>query len=171
MGSVNGARPDRRGVLDAGWLFVLAGLAACGAALLIPAQQDLAAVEVKRDQLQAHSMASTRQLAAYDSVLQGLADQDPVLLRRLAANQLNLLPEGEVPVLLDPEGADGSVDQWVLESTRIEAAPDPVVRETLLARLSSGPYRLLVIAAGILCLFIGTLYPGAGEISSKGRTA
>ncbi len=156
----------QRGFLDAGWLFVLAGLAVCGAALLVPAQQDLASVMSKRDQLEVHSMASMRQLMAYDAVLQGLQDQDPQLMRRLTANQLNLLPEGDTPILLDPERADGSFDRWVRESSKVEVPPAVEARETLLVRISTGPYRLLVIAGGILCLFIGTLYRADGDISS-----
>ena len=156
----------KRGFLDAGWLFVLAGLAVCGAALLVPAQQDLSAVESKRKQLDVQATASMRQLVAYDAVLQGLLDQDPQIMRRLAANHLNLLPEGDTPILLDPVRADGSFDRWVRESSKVEVQPAAVASETLLARISTGPYRVLVIAGGILCLFIGTLYQAGGDISS-----
>ena len=156
--------------IDAGWLFVIAGLLACGAALLVPAQQDLLHTQVQREQLDSHFMASTRQLVAYDSVLQGLLDQDPLLMRRLAANHLNLLPEGETPLLLDPAGADGSFDHWVMTSTRDDEVQTGVATDTLLARISSGPHRLLVIAGGMLCLFIGTLYQPVGEKSRGGKT-
>ncbi len=166
-GGVLGSGPHR-GLIDAGWLFVIAGLAVCGAALLVPAQQDLDVARTQQAQLKVHSMASTRQLVAYDTVLRGLLDRDPLLMRRLAANHLNLLPEGETPILLDPAGAEGSFDQWVQDATRVEIEPDSVASDTLLARISSGPYRLLVIAGGILCLFVGTLYQNGSEKSPVG---
>jgi len=157
--------PARGGFIDAGWLFIIAGLAVCAATLLIPAQQDLHSVTLQRAQLQAHSMASTRRMAAYDTVLDGLQQQDPVVMKRLASNQLNLLPEGETPLLLDASTSDGSLDDWVQKTTRQDPAPPPLARDTVLARLSSGPYRTVMIAAGIFSIFLGLLGPGRGEKS------
>lgn len=157
--------PDRGGFIDGGWLFILAGLAVCAATLLIPAQQDLHSVTLQRAQLQAHSLASTRRMAAYDTVLDGLQQQDPVVMKRLASNQLNLLPEGETPILMDASATDGSLDAWVQKTTWQDPAPEPLARDTVLARLSSGPYRTVMIAAGIFCIFLGLLGPGCGEKS------
>jgi hypothetical protein len=153
------------GFIDAGWLYILAGLAVCGVALLVPAQQDLEVVTIQRDQLQAHSLASTRRIAAYDSVLQGLQQQDPVVMKRLASSQLNLLAEGETPILLDASVGTGTVDAWVEKTTWQDPAPPPLARDTVLASLSGGPYRTLLIASGIFCVFLGLLLPGYGEKS------
>ncbi len=154
-----------RAIVDAGWLYVMAGLAVCGAALLVPAQQDLAAVEAQQLQMAAHESLSTRRMVAYDRVLQGLLDKDPDLMGRVATSQLNLLPEGDVPVLLDTSSDETVVDQWVRDATRQEIVAPMVERQTLLSRLSSGPYRSLLIASGVFCLFMGIMVTGDRERS------
>ncbi|MAB83737.1 MAG: hypothetical protein CMJ24_09940 [Phycisphaerae bacterium] len=143
----------------------MAGLAVCGAALLVPAQQDLAAVEAQQLQMAAHESLSTRRMVAYDRVLQGLLDKDPDLMGRVATSQLNLLPEGDVPVLLDTSSDETVVDQWVRDATRQEIVAPMVERQTLLSRLSSGPYRSLLIASGVFCLFMGIMVTGDRERS------
>lgn len=160
----------RRGGLDPGWLFIIAGLAVCASALLIPAQRDLEDVREKLVVLKAYEGVSRQRMVTYDHFLVQVEREDPALLKRLAASQFNLLPEGETPILHDLQASGVSFDQWIessLESGGLEQNPTP---DTTLAQVANGPYRVLFMAGGILCLFIG-LVPGRQNNRAAGETA
>ncbi|MHC4414448.1 MAG: hypothetical protein ACYS0G_04110 [Planctomycetota bacterium] len=145
-------RPQLR--LDPGWLFVVAGLAVCAAWLLVPAQQDLNALRRQVARLSEQEAASWARLNAQAEFLRQLDQDDPALVRRLAAAQLNLMPAGETPVLL-ASSRTAQVTDWI--DATVEApspAPDRET-ETLLCRLTSGPYSLWVLAAGVLGVLMG----------------
>ncbi|MHC4385219.1 MAG: hypothetical protein ACYS0J_20655 [Planctomycetota bacterium] len=86
--------------LDAGWLYILAGLALCAAGILVPARRDLEDLRRQLDRLADERAISDARLHAYGSFLHLLNEDDPALIRRLAAAQLNLVPADEKPVLM-----------------------------------------------------------------------
>ncbi|MHC4103217.1 MAG: hypothetical protein ACYSW1_20320, partial [Planctomycetota bacterium] len=142
--------------LDAGWLYILAGLALCAAGIPVPARRDLEDLRRQLDRLADERAISDARLHAYGSFLHLLNEDDPALIRRLAAAQLNLVPADEKPVLM-AASRTATVTNWIDENIQpraVVAEPAPV---TLLGRLVGGRGRLWVLAAGIVVVFVGLL--------------
>ncbi|MCH8342487.1 MAG: hypothetical protein IH983_00690 [Planctomycetes bacterium] len=142
--------------LDPGWLFILAGLTACAAGILVPAQQDLGALRGQLAQLGDHETISDAQLSAHAEFLRQLHHGDPTLIRRLAAAQLNLMPQGKTPVLLAPSRT-ANVTDWIDATVQPKAQQPEPRSDSLLTRMTNGPYRLWIFANGVLCVFVGLL--------------
>ena len=85
---------------DPGWLFIGAGLAVCAAGVLLPAQADLRALEGQLAHLQAEEARAYQRLAAHSDFIDQVDRNDPAMIKRLAAAQLNLVPQGDTPLLL-----------------------------------------------------------------------
>jgi len=159
---------------DSGWLFILAGGAMISAMVLIPAADNLTQLQGRRDHLQARVNAETRRLEAYGSFYDALNREDPMLVRRLAASELNLIPDDAEPVAMLEEtgdGLDASIDGWIertLDEPGVEyggvaggeARGEP--RVTVLRRLASGGSRLWIMIAGVAAVFVGLLPPMRG---------
>lgn len=142
--------------LDPGWLFVLAGLAACAAGILVPAQQDLWALRGQLAQLGDHETISDAQLSAHAEFLRQLHHGDPTLIRRLAAAQLNLMPQGETALLLASSRTE-KVTDWIDATVQPQTQQPAPRSDSLLTRITNGPYRLWIFANGVLCVFVGLL--------------
>lgn len=152
-------------VFDPGWLFVAAGVALVAAAVLVPPQVRLHGFQQRRDRMHTAEATAVERLKAYATFLEALEEEDPQLVRRLVAAQLNLVPVGYEPVLL-ARSASAPVTEWI-EST---VAPAPRVVEpfpqTLLTRLTTGPRRHWLLAFACGCLFVGLIFgpePDAGH--------
>lgn len=142
--------------LDPGWLFVLAGLALCSAGILIPAQSDLRAINDHLQDMREAEVVAASRVRAHQDFLVDLERQDPALIRRLAAAQLNLVPQGETPLLVTPS-VHATVTDWIDATVRVDRDEPPTQRESILSRLSRGPERVWLLAAGALSLFVGLL--------------
>ncbi len=141
---------------DPGWLFVLCGLALCGAGILLPAERDLSVQLRQLEQMRAEEAALCARQDAYHEFLGQLEAQDPALLRRLAASQLNLIPAGG-EVLLVSARRDAGVADWIDAAVSAPAPPLPPPSETALGRLTTGPARLWVLGGAVLSVFVGLL--------------
>jgi hypothetical protein len=149
-------RPTPTIRLDAGWLYVLAGLALCTAGILVPARRDLEDLRRQRNALADERAIGDERVHAYETFLRLLEEDDPALIRRLAAAQLNLVPADETPVLM-AASRTATVTKWIDQEVRARQpalAPPP---ETLLGRLVGGRGRLWVLAVGIVVVFVGLL--------------
>ncbi|MHC4948312.1 MAG: hypothetical protein ACYTG1_08630 [Planctomycetota bacterium] len=145
---------------DPGWLFIAAGLALCAGGILTPAQHELAVMRTRLRAMYEQEAFAAARLRAYARFLDDLEGADAVLVSRLAAAQLNMVPRGHRPVILTSP-ASARVTDWI--ETSVEAPPDPPPPppQSRLTRLASGPRRLWLFAAGILCVFTGlVLGPG-----------
>jgi hypothetical protein len=154
--------------LDAGWLYVLAGLALCAAGILVPARRDLEDLRRQRDRLADERAIGDERLHAYETFLHLLNEDDPSLIRRLAAAQLNLVPADEKPVLM-AASRTATVTKWIdenVQSRRAEVEPAPA---TLLGRLVGGRGRLWVLAGGIVVVFVGLLLDDIRAPTAKRR--
>ncbi len=103
--------PSRRApidLLDPTWLFLIAGLAILGAAVLVPALDDLAEAEFQRDRALAVERQRLRRLERYAEYRDALRREDPTLYVSLAASQLNQIPEGRTLILEPPDPASAS---------------------------------------------------------------
>jgi hypothetical protein len=140
--------------IDPGWLFTLAGLAVMVAAALLPAERDLHELRQQLAAIEFREARNAERVAAYDRFLRELAGRDPVLLRRLAASQLNLMPEGQEPLLM-ATSIEHTVSDWIEDTVpeaEFEAAPPP---DTLLTRLADGERRLWLMGGGAMVVFLG----------------
>lgn len=135
---------------------MIAGAALCAAGVLIPAAHDLREVRVNEERLAAALAHLDRRVAAHESFLAQVRAGDPILLRRLAAAQLNLAPAG-ARLILDGGARLARIDEWIESAagSPLSDAGSPRRPPTLLERLALGPQRLWFLAVGVLGLFIG----------------
>lgn len=140
--------------IDPGWLFTLAGLAVMVSAALLPAERDLHDLRQQLAAIEFREARNGERLAAYDRFLKDLSGRDPVLLRRLAASQLNLMPEGQEPLLM-ATSIEHTVSDWI-EATVPESEFEPASPpDTLLSRLADGERRLWLMGGGAMVVFLG----------------
>ena len=142
---------------DAGWPFLLAGLAILVCCAVIPAQVDLHELQAQLDRLERQEGNSFKRLEAYGRFLDDLDEGEPQLVRRLLASQLNLMPAQEQPLLVATSLQSG-FDSWIEATLQLDQLDDQVTYpDTLLVRLTDGPRRLWAVGGGALCIFIGLL--------------
>lgn len=151
--------------LDPGWLFVTAGLSLCAAGLLVPARRDVTELDEQRAELVRRHQNAAAQVQAHESFLDQLRREEPAVIRRLAAAQLNLVPAGATPVLV-ASSRQAPVSQWIADTVRLESARPAAPPDTWLTRLTDERHRLWVLAGGFLAVFFGLL---AGPDSSPAR--
>ena len=139
---------------DPGWLFTIAGFVIMAASALLPAQHDVAVLKEQLAKLQQEEIVNYRRIQAYEQFLVELKSKDASLLTRLAASQLNLMPQGEAPVLM-ATSMEHTVSDWIEATVPPEAFESNLVPDTLLTRLASGQRRLWLMGGGALIVFIG----------------
>lgn len=154
---------------DAGWPYLLAGALLVAAVMLIAPADDLAQIRFHRDRLAALEADAVARLQAYETFLEAIDEADPMLVRRLAAAQLNLVPETVQPIGLMGVELDAHVDHWIRETLPPPTPTEPpVVKDSWLRRLANGPTRLWAILAGAVLIFIGLLPQSeAGEAEDE----
>ncbi len=160
----------------AGWLPMLAGVGLLGMTLITPAWMGWRELLWQRDMLELQANGLETQKDSYAAFHDALADDDPVLLERLAFTHLRYKPVGKR--LMDGASADSGrvvavsgtgsriygagfgsemIEDWL-------AAPMPVVGRDIaalrpinsrLTRLTRGPSRFVLIAVAVLCLIAG----------------
>lgn len=138
------------------WLFVLAGLALCAAGILIPAQSDLQDLQNQRDQLLHEEIVLDQRIEGRAQFLDQFQKQNPALIKRLAASQLNLIPSDGTPVLIAPSVTD-PVESWVDATINTEPIQSRATIQSTLSQLAQGRYRLWLLASGVVCAFAGLL--------------
>lgn len=155
--------------LDPGWLFIIAGLTLCCAVMLLPAKHDLFILQSQRDTLRQKELHNNARLRAHVDFLHAVDEADPDLTRRLVASQLNLLPQGEMPVILAANPV-GAVHQWLDAAAPVPDYQSAIWTETTLSRLASGPRRIWLLGAGVMCVFLGLLSGGPFGIRARDAT-
>jgi ABC-type sugar transport system permease subunit len=150
-------REGRASILfDPGWMFLVAGLVLVVSSVLVPASYDLWVMRTQLRHLDAQERENFNRLEAYGRFVQSLDSNDPQLVRRLAAAQLNLVPSGETP-LIRQSTANRTPTEWVdmtVAPVRASVVPFP---DSLLSRLTLGRKALWVAGAGVMCMFLGLL--------------
>lgn len=150
--------------VDAGWLFLMAGIVLLAAVVLIPAHDDLAEARWRRDQAQAALEHRRARLGNYADYLQAVERGDRAVVLDLAASQLNLAPRDHVPVPLAGDGPRFSASVFpALEPAAIDM-PRLTRADTLLRRLTTDrAHRLWLAAGGACCILFGLLPPARGR--------
>jgi hypothetical protein len=146
------------GHFDPGFLFLLAGLALLAAAVLIPAQQDLAQARWRRDAALAHEQTHRDRLDRYQQYLAALDRNDPAVLESLTLRQLNIYPDHAEPVgfALPPARQTASIFHQLEPPPTV--VPEAAHRNSFLARLVTDRHaRLWVIGFAALCILYSVL--------------
>jgi hypothetical protein len=160
---------------DPGWLFIAAGLALCAAGVLLPAQADLHALRMQLEQLRNEESQAYARLRAHSDFMDQVDRADPALIRRLAATQLNMVPEGDKPVLLTAS-LTVPVTHWIESAVQVDIRPPKPAPISKLSEIANGEHRLWLFGGGIMVVFIGlVLGPGtrrsAIEVESEEAAA
>lgn len=144
--------------LDAGWLFLSAGVILMASVALIGPLDDLALLRYRRDRLAALEQAATEQLEAYLVFLEAVEEEDPMLMRRLVAAQMNQIPATDEVVGMVGDELDAHVDHWIQSTLPGPAYVEPPIQpDSWLRKLSTGANRLWTLLAGAVLVFIGLL--------------
>ena len=131
-------REGRASILfDPGWLFLVAGLVLVASSVLVPASYDLWVMRTQLRHLDAQERENFNRLEAYGRFVQSLDSNDPQLVRRLAAAQLNLVPAGETP-LIRQSTVNRTPTEWVDMTVAPVRASVVPFRDSLLSRLTLG---------------------------------
>jgi len=154
---------------DPGWFFLIAGLILITAAVLIPPTDDLTSLTNQRHLLLTNEQHSIDQLEAYSNFLGAVETEDPDLVRRLSAADLNRIPESSIPIAMIGSQLDVSIDRWIIDTLpNPNPIPTPPHNTSMLHRLCTGPYRLWTLATGAILTLIGLLPKGLASPSRLG---
>lgn len=149
--------------LDAGWLFLIAGVGLLGATVLIPAQRELALARWQRDQAAAIERQREERRTRYGGYLNALDRNDESVVLSLVGTQLNKSPADRVPITLpgDPAIVSASVfPSLEPPALRLVPTPDFKAGESTLERWTTDEkVRVWMLAGGVLSILVGLLPP------------
>lgn len=153
-------RTSRAPIIDAGWLFLLAGIALIASVVMIPASRDLRLALWRRDRVLMTEMHRLHRITRHETYLEALDKDDEMLAYQLAMTQLGLArPEAEIIGLGGREPAANASVFVSLEPPPIEL-PGFTEIDSRLSRLSTNEQtRLWVLAGGAVLVLIGLLPP------------
>ena len=141
---------------DIGWLFLLCGLVLAVSAIILPAHQDLAILESKRNAIESDLGHLEYRINLYQEFLQDIDQQDPLVQQRLLSMQFNMTADG-TPVVIDSSASHTPLE-WIAErSRRNRVIVTHTEQSSLLSGLSSGRSRLLLVGGAAFAMFIGFL--------------
>lgn len=151
-------RVDPGPLLDPGWLFLIVGLAALGAGVLIPAHRDADATQRLLRQARDAEAHRTQRLDRYSQFRESLDRGDPATIQALAAMQLNQAPPGSQLLLTSGDVADRSASVFSGLEPPPLAPPPPPPPMSRLERWATDPVtRWWLLGGGGLCVLIGLL--------------
>ena len=150
--------PPLLAVLDAGWLFLLAGLGLLAATVLIPAAEDLAEARNARDTALVLESLHEERFRRHAEYLDAVEARDPVVMRQLAARQFNRVPADARPII----GAvvPASLPATVFSQLEPDPVPAPILDRSAstLSKLATGERsRLWLIAIGAVLVLVGIM--------------
>jgi len=147
-------------LLDAGWLFLIAGLALLAAAVLIPAEKEVEEARYLRDRALALEAHRAERLKRHEEYLEALKEQQPALVLSLAAGQLNQIPADRQPIGVTPEQVRATASVFPALEPPPLVMPERQEHHSMLDKWTSDEKsRIWVIAAGSVLVLIGLLPP------------
>lgn len=157
--SSRGSAPARGPLLDPGWLFLISGLVILAATVLIPAKNDLDEARFYLDRALAVEKHRLDRIERYVGYLDALDKGDEGTILALAAMQVNKTPDGNVLLMSEePSRRSASVFSQ-LEPPPMVLPERRVERSRLETWCLSDTPRLIMTAAGAMCVLIGLLPP------------
>ncbi len=161
-------RPSR--ILDPGWLFLAAGLAALAATVLIPATEDLRRARWQRDRALLFEQHRAERIARYEEFLAAVESREPSLVLALAERQLNRIPEDRGAVVTGDRELTADVSVFPSLEPPPITLPEFRPSESTLGRWTTdNRSRVWLLLAGSVSVLIG-LFPashGWGAFSRK----
>lgn len=146
--------------MDAGWLFLLPGVALLAAAILLPPADDLADARLQRDRMLAIEQHRLARLERYEQYIALLDAKDPVLYQSLAAQQLGLVPNDRRALATADSGRVVSASVFpALEPPPLVLPERRRTGSTLETLALDRRGRLILIASAAICLLLGLLPP------------
>jgi hypothetical protein len=139
---------------DHGWLYLLSGLALTVAAIVLPAKQDLEALQEKREAIALDLADLEHQIGLYQSFLDELSQDNPLLQQRMIEMQFNKPSDG-TPIVFDGSAAKTPLEWIELRSRRVRAYDIEQDRTSMLTALANGRGRLWLAGGGVFVIFIG----------------
>lgn len=133
-----------------------AGLAICAAGVILPAQDDLQSLQHQLERLRDEEVHAYARLKAHSDFMDQIDRADQPLVRRLAATQLNMVPQGDTPVLLSAR-ATLPVTDWIDATVNMDIRPPKPAVVSKLSQLANGPHRLWMFGGGIMAVFVGLM--------------
>jgi hypothetical protein len=168
------------------WIYLACGMTIIALALLVKPWLDCRQLMWQKEVMAQQSDRLASRSRAYQQFHTAVVNDDPVLLEHLAYHQLSLKPIGATMLTASSPDAPHPADRWALgmllaqEEHPPKHSPLPGRNEPMppdrphawqpinsrLIRLTTGPARLPLIAAGVLCLAAGmwsSLGPQRGD--------
>ena len=149
-----------RRFLDPGWPWLIAGVLLMVSAGVVPSEQRLlreqAAVrQLERERDRLHEVSET-----YSLFLDEVSRGEESLVRRLAAAQLGILPEGQQPLVI-LSGVTDPPTRWIeraaLTESQNDASQEKPAPYSLLVSMLDGTGQLWIFGASLLFIFVGLL--------------
>ena len=150
--------------------------------MVLPIRRDLAKMQWRRELMQTQTDRLAEQRDSYDQFHAALTSDDPIVLQRLAYYQLHLKPAGTDPLASpggttsasDSRGAHDWSDVPTIEAMLHRPLPregvncrPPLPPNSRLTRLTSGASRLILLAVGLVFVYVGMLLPIGTEDKKK----
>lgn len=157
-------------MIDAGWLYLIAGLLLMAAVVLIPARHDLDRAMWRRDRVLAAEMHRLDRLTRHEMYLEAVHNRDRTVLNQLAVRQLGLAPAGSEVILLTDHEADLTASVFAsIEPEPVDLPEGPAV-ESVLGRLATDERARLWLLAGASVLVLVGLLPPSVRGTSPDRS-
>ena len=147
---------------DAGWLYLVAGLALLASLVLVPEQEELENQAHLLQQLNWEERVLSTRMARLSSAHDLLREGDEELHHRLIESRLHQMESGRsVAIVADTVNSPigGWLDAMGEEPPPVQAAGTP----TLLSSLLGSGYRIWILGGATLSIFFGLIMGGAAE--------
>ena len=162
-------------LLDPGWPWLLAGALLLVSAGVIPSEQHLAREQQAVLELEAERDRLRRISETYARFLTEIGRGDETVVRRLAAAQLGIIPEGHEPIAI-LSGVSDPPTRWIERAAlSVEEPTTPTLEpgngNSLLLTLLTGTGQLWIFGAALLLIFIGLLLGPSSREEDLGGSA
>jgi|TARA_Y100000031_G_C8013428_1_gene289160 hypothetical protein len=142
--------------IDFGWIYLLCGLALTGAAIVLPAHNDLEEIISKKATIVDNLKELSHRVDVHKMFLKDVQDGNPEILKRLVEMQLNQSPSGTT-VVIDKSSLRTPL-AWVEQrAKRTRVVPMEIEHASILARFATGQGRLWLLAVGAFSIFVGLI--------------
>ena len=162
-----------RRCLDPGWPWLFAGVLLMVSAAVVPSEQRLLREQAAVSQLEQERDRLHEVSATYSRFLDEVSRGEESLVRRLAAAQLGILPEGQEPLVI-LSGVTDPPTRWIeraaLTDPRDELVQEDPAHSSLLVSMLDGTGQLWVFGASLLLIFVGLLLGPAVEEDGQGES-
>ena len=149
-----------RHLLDPGWPWLLAGMLLMVSAAVIPSEQRLGREQAAVRQLEQERDRLREVSETYVRFLDEVGRGEESLVRRLAAAQLGIVPEGAEPLVI-LSGVSDPPTRWIERAAMNDVAGADGSTETtkpsLLVSILGGSGQLWIFGAALLFIFVGLL--------------